>query len=393
MQTSFGFWARALLVPALAVLCAYATYMSSLGSRTIFIYLLIVFLLSANIASLVRESARGVFVVVAAVFFGLSVIEAISFLLETKPTILTGMEHVFTRHAVFGWGAGDPGVYHAKMVAPKTGKTIFNATYTIDTDRLRKTVSADRGPTIAFFGDSFTFGVGVNDLETMPQAFADLTDHKIRVLNLGFWAYSPQQFQRAMETGVLDKIIGPDLRLFVFLTAPWQSDRVACKADYVTGAPRYVLENGTPTYVGTCYDHGKPKLRALLSHVATYRVFFQRYFSMGTKADIDLFIAETIKAVELEKARYHAPTLVLYIASGKDNLWMSGYTDQDIMDRLRAGGVPVLDVSLAAHTYNNPNLSIPGDYHPTPYAHRERALLLKQFLESKMPDVLAGPKS
>ena len=46
-----------------------------------------------------------------------------------------------------------------------------------------------------------------------------------------------------METRQYGKAIGRHPALFVFLTAPWQSDRVACKATYVAGAPRYLLDS------------------------------------------------------------------------------------------------------------------------------------------------------
>jgi hypothetical protein len=50
-----------------------------------------------------------------------------------------------------------------------------------------------------FFGDSMTFGGGLNDDETLSQSFADLTDRKCRVLNPAVNAFGPQQFRRALE--------------------------------------------------------------------------------------------------------------------------------------------------------------------------------------------------
>lgn len=121
MQSNFGFWARAFIVPAFVVLCAYGTYVSPFGSRTIFVYLLLIFLLIVDIASLMREPARGVFVVFGAVFFGLCLIEGTSCLLESA-TVPTGLEHVFTHNSAFGWGAGEPGSYPAKMVDLRAAK-------------------------------------------------------------------------------------------------------------------------------------------------------------------------------------------------------------------------------------------------------------------------------
>jgi hypothetical protein len=386
MPHPFNFWARAVGVPACLFLLAYLIYAAHLDSGTAVLYLLLLFLLLVDITSLAPERARNVLLVLTALVFGFCVLEAASYAFASKLPAWIRTDGFVEPESLLGWGPGAPGVYHEKMVDTNSGRTIYDATYTLDDHRLRKTISSDRGPTIAFVGDSYTFGIGVNDAETMPQAFADLTGHRIRVLNLGFGAYSPQQFLRAMETGVFDKILGPDLRLFVLLTAPWHSERVACKADYVAGAPRYVLENGNPVYAGVCFDHGRPWLEGVLSRVAILRALSTRY-SFASSDDIQLYIAEIRKAAALARQRYHVPTVILFMSAG--NMWMSAYTDQEIMKELRAGGLPVIDTSLAEHTWNNAKLMIPGGWHPTPFAHRARAMLLKQFLVAKMPEILA----
>ncbi|MGC2050206.1 MAG: SGNH/GDSL hydrolase family protein [Methylovirgula sp.] len=386
MPHHMKFWACAVGMPFCLGLCAYLIYVSHFASHTTVLYLLLLLLLLADITSLVPEWARRAFLVLTALMFGLCLVEAAALAFASKSPAWIRTSGFVVPDRVLGWGPGYPGVYHAKIIDMNTGRTIYVAASTLDDHRLRKTISSDHGPTVAFVGDSFTFGIGVNDAETMPQAFADLTDHKIRVLNLGFGAYSPQQFLRAMETGVFDKILGPDLRLFVLLTAPWHSERVACKVDYVAGAPRYVLENGNPVYAGVCFDHGRPWLEGVLSRVAILRALSRRY-SFATNDDIRLYIAEIRTAAALARQRYHVPTVVLFMSAG--NMWMSGFTDQEIMKELRAGGLPVIDTSLAQHTWNNAKLMIPGGWHPTPFAHRARAMLLKQFLDVNMPEILA----
>lgn len=380
------FWVRAVGVPACLGLFGYLIFALRIAPHTIAFYLLLAFLLFVDIASLVPDRARAAFIVLAALASGLCAIEVVALIFDPKLPILIRPNGFVVRDPVFGWGPGSPGAYREKMVDANTGRTIYDATYTLGNDRLRKTVSSDHGPTIAFVGDSYTFGISVNDADTMPQAFADLTNRKIRVLNLAFEAYSPQQFLRAMETGAFDKIVGPDLRAFVLLTAPWHSERVACEADYVAGAPSYVLRNGNPVYAGVCFEHGRPWIEGVLSHVALLRTLSKRY-SVVTGGDIQLYIAEILKAAALAKQRYHVPTIILFMSAG--NMWMGGFTDQEIMGKLRAGGLPVIDASLAEHTWNNPKLIIPGSWHPTPFAHRARAALLKQFLVGNMPDVLA----
>ena len=93
--------------------------------------------------------------------------------------------------------------------------------------RNRQVISAPMGPTVAFFGDSMTFGQGVPDADTLPQAFADATGYRWRVLNLAFPGYGPQQFLRALETDIFRDLL-TEPRLFVFLTAPWHAERSSC---------------------------------------------------------------------------------------------------------------------------------------------------------------------
>jgi hypothetical protein len=60
-------------------------------------------------------------------------------------------------------GPEHAGRFHAEKTDPKSATPIYSTDYyyTIDANLLRETHSADTGPTIAFFGDSFTFGEGV----------------------------------------------------------------------------------------------------------------------------------------------------------------------------------------------------------------------------------------
>jgi hypothetical protein len=385
-----SFWVRAVGVPAGLALCAYLIGISHFAPRSIAVYLLLLFLLLVDIISLIPDRARAPFVVLAALVLGLCLIEGVALAFVHKPPISIQQKGLLAHDSILGWRNGNPGVYSDKRIDSNTGATIYNVRYTIDENSLRKTISSDHGPTVAFLGDSFTFGLGVKDADTMPQAFADLTDHKIRVLNLGVEGYSPAQFLHAMQTGVFDKVIGPKPSLFVFLTSPWQSSRVACKLDYVAGAPRYTLdEKGKPLYAGVCrVEHGK-FMQELLSHTAIFPALFQRLNHLCTRPDLKLYVAETLEAAALARERYHVPTIVLFVAAGYRNLRLSGFSDQDILGQLRAGGVPVIDASLGKNPAEDPKLGIAGDGHPTPFAHRARAILLKQYLLTNMPQILS----
>jgi hypothetical protein len=172
-----------------------------------------------------------------------------------------------------------PGTNSRKKRVAANGDVIYDVVNTIDVHLTRKVVSAESGPTIAFFGDSFTFGAGVQDAETFPQAFADMTDRKLRVLNLGVTAYGPQQFLRALEIDVHDALLRQDPRLFVMLTSPWHASRTSCKASNAWLGPSYALENGAPVYRGPCSARVLGvlgMLHTLFRSTEAYKYFFDR---------------------------------------------------------------------------------------------------------------------
>ena len=65
-----------------------------------------------------------------------------------------------------------------------------------------------------FFGDSFTFGEGVNDEDTLPNAFSIVSG--MRVLNFGINGYGPHHMLRLLELDVPKKITSSFPRLMVY---------------------------------------------------------------------------------------------------------------------------------------------------------------------------------
>ncbi|MDQ6703547.1 MAG: hypothetical protein M3Z96_10830 [Pseudomonadota bacterium] len=103
----------------------------------------------AGIASRLRGKLRDGLVVLASLAFGLSIIEATAAILETKvsPVITTGLSVL---QPVVGWGPEHAGRFHAEKTDPKSGVLIYRVDYTIDSNLLRETHSAETGPTIVF---------------------------------------------------------------------------------------------------------------------------------------------------------------------------------------------------------------------------------------------------
>ncbi len=340
------------------------------------------FLLAADLTSLVRGKLRDALLVVTTALFGLAVIEFVGDI--SRPAVYARTTKGFAAHVpVMGWGPGGAGHFRAEKIDPRTGKTIYDVVYTIDSDLLRETQSCDTCATIVFFGDSFTFGEALNDDSAFPQVFADAVDRKMRVLNLGFSGYGPQQFLREEETGRFDKVIGPHPKLFIFLTTPWHAQRTACKADWVLYGPRYVLENDKVAYKGPCFSGPLLWAQEWMVHTSPYRLFVEPYMDRITRADIDLYVRILVAATKLAKQKYGAITVIPYMRA-PDILRSVGLTDEDVIKALEAGGAKVVDVSLPASAKNN----IPGDGHPTAYANRVRSAILKRYIEQNLPGLL-----
>ena len=329
-------------------------------------------------AVVVGGRLRDAFVVVASVVLCLAAAEAYA-LVASAPAIEVSTPGYSLPHPVLGWAPGHPGVFHDRKLDGKTGRVIYDVDYTIDEYRNRQVISMPLGESVAFFGDSMTFGQGVPDAETLPQAFADATTgYRLRVLNLAFPGYGPQQFLRALETDMFRDLL-TEPRLFVFLTAPWHAERSACMSTFMLRAPRYVIVDGRPAYKDECIDHWLVRLRYLLTRTAIYSVFFEPVFGGAGPADMDLYVAILIRAGQLARERYGVPTLILYQPYDA-YVRRAGLTDRQIMQRLRDGGLLVIDAGLDPNDFPGQTLTIPGDGHPTGVANRAWAVLVRDAL-------------
>jgi hypothetical protein len=186
------------------------------------------------------------------------------------------------------------------------GSVIYDVDYTIDQHRNRQVISAPTGTSVAFFGDSMTFGQGVRMPRHCRRPLRTPPDIGCTSLNLAFPGYGPQQFLRALETDMFGDLL-TEPHLFVFLTAPWHAERSACTSNFVLRAPRCVMVEGRPAYKDKCIDHWPMRLRSWLTRTAIYSVFFESVFGGAGPADMDLYVAVLIRAGQLARERYGVP--------------------------------------------------------------------------------------
>ena len=329
------------------------------------------------LAALFRGRLRDVFAIVTSLVFSLFAIEIYIILTDVPRTLDVTTSHTVSR-PILGWGPAQPGVFHHTKVEAKTGRVVFDVDYTIDAHLHRQVISAAEPPTIVFAGGSDTFGEGLSDADTLPQQFADATGRRFHVVNLAYPGYGPQQFLRGLETGLFDDVVSQP-RLFVIQVTPWQLVRTSCLEDQVGRAPRYELENGQPTLHGTC-EEGWPFVFRALSQVSSiYRSFISRAMQGANPERIDLFVAILARAGDITRSKYGAQTLIVYEPNGA-YLRPAGYTDAQLMQRLRDAGLAVVDGGLDPAAFPGENLEIVGEGHPSAVANRAWAALVRDYL-------------
>lgn len=335
------------------------------------------FVLLAVLTSVLRGRRRDLVLIATSSVFGMLVVEAVAEHIAPAPPQRVDTPKLSVYWPEMGWGPR-PGQIHEKEINPITKATIYEVDYTIGSNLLRQTRSCDACATVVFFGDSFTFGHGVNDADTLPQAFANIFDRKLRVLNLAFPGYGPQHFLRELQNGRFDEVIGPRPKLFVFLTAAWHAERTACKRHWLRDAPRYALEQGRLVYTGACAAR-KLWLPDWIAQTAIYRAFIDPVVKKPTYGDVDLYIRILLAAADLAREKYGAPTLIAYLKVPDAYLRGTGFSNAEIVRRLQDGHAAVVDVTLSKQ--RAADISIPGDGHPTPYANRLRAAILKNYIQ------------
>jgi hypothetical protein len=130
-------------------------------------------------------------------------------------------------------------------------------------------------------------------------------------------------------------------------------------------------------------------VREWLENMASYRLFIEPYLQKGTHEDVELYIRILLAAVSLAKENYGVATLIPYIRNPR-YLEGTGFSDDEIVQRLRDGGAAVVDVSLAKEEAAGTKLHFEGDPHPTALANRLRASLLEEYIENRMPGILVA---
>jgi hypothetical protein len=331
----------------------------------------------------------------AAVALGLVVLDAFAGLLTPTP-YGQGLVRTFDPQ---WWPPPDPVVGfrpapHSEVTATATydGQPIYRRTYHFDKEGGRVTTPATANTPdtdlYLFLGDSFAFGQGLNDDETLASQFVKANDGKVRAINLGVPGYGPNHLVHMFEAGLMDRYIGQPVKAVITWIIPAQLARVTGDGTWLGSSPRYELDDGKLTYTGSFdgYRFSHP-LALLRYHLGLHFAFVDAIgMKQRQEQQIDLFVAMLARLQHFAREKFNAPLIVVY--SWPDESTRAGYGSSefgqpvlvDVLKRLRALGIQLVSVDKQASPYKVDQLLIPYDGHPALFTNQLMAKELKREL-------------
>lgn len=228
---------------------------------------------------------------------------------------------LFREDALLGWKLRPSQVVRAIATLP--GKTVYDVTYTIDASGHRLTPPLAAGNSahecVFFFADSFVFGEGVEDQESLPYQFGRLTDGRVRIINFAAPGYGAEHMLAILERGELSGRPPCEPTHVIYVALPHHVLRAAGKTPYSTHGPRYRLRpDQQPEYAGTKIGVAEPtvshenwlrrELDFQLSKSSVRRALLRRP-PRTTEADIELYEAILKRTFQLMEHRWPSAQL------------------------------------------------------------------------------------
>ncbi|MGZ3338692.1 MAG: hypothetical protein ACXWLB_12620 [Reyranella sp.] len=269
---------------------------------------------------------------------------------------------------------------------------LYRRTYHFDADAARVTPQAPAGAdTYLFLGDSFIFGQGLPDDETLAAQFGKADGLKVRTVNLGVPGNAPNHLVRAFEAGLLDRYASQPVKAVVTWIIPAQLARVTGDGSWLGSSPRYVLENGKLRHTGT-FDEYRLRHPLVGAKYLLGELFpFVDAIGMKQRQDeqVELFVAMMVRLQQYSREKFGAPFIVIY--SWPDETSSPGHGESEfaqpmlagVIERLRKLGIPLISVDHVTSAYDVSQLLIPHDGHPNAFTTDLIAAELKRFLKAQ----------
>lgn len=278
------------------------------------------------------------------------------------------------------------GIFTANKLAGN-GEVIYDTIFTIGSDGFRVTPQYEvkQKHRINFFGDSFTFGEGVADDQTMAYFVGDLVNKQqsqkfspLQVKNYGIHGWGVHQSLAILQGNLETKA---DIQ-FV-LTAPWHASRAACADSFSLGSPKYKLDtSGLVSRDGYCrsfawVEHSPKALRGLITSSKIYNLIQDSLLvTYDQDKQIEIYLG-ILKAIQAQVKSRDEQLIVGFIKA--DDQWFVGtYNNDKLVAKMKNDGIRVIDMTLADKNelLERKYYLHEQDKHPTGEANFARSKLL-----------------
>jgi hypothetical protein len=174
---------------------------------------------------------------------------------------------------------------------------VYSVAYTIDEHGLRISPPYNKSNLVGcalFFGDSFTFGLGLNDNETLPYQVGIKSGGIYRIFNFALAGYGPHQMLSALEHNLVERIVNCDGPKFgIYQAIPEHIIRSAGLTNWDYHGPKYILgRQGEVMFAGS-FDDGKMIIQEIIKILNKSKIYRQiignRRFIFRDR-DINLFV-------------------------------------------------------------------------------------------------------
>lgn len=268
------------------------------------------------------------------------------------------------------------------------GEKVYDVYYNIDKNGLRVTPSSNNqaDKCLLFFGDSFMFGLALNDNETLPYYLGEKTNNKYKIYNFGVGGYSPASVLSQIESSrVANAAKSCKTSTAIIDFMPDHIVRVAGKKTWSEWTPYYELVDGEIVYKGTFHKRaGKLSgfIKEIMLKSQTYiyinRIIVSENENLGSEefvSNLDLSIAILNKSRKLLREKCNVNRfIVVYYDDIRQN--------QDIVNRLNINSFEYYPVAGILPDFQNKanDYFIKGDNHPSKYSNEKLAdFLVKQL--------------
>jgi hypothetical protein len=286
------------------------------------------------------------------------------------------------------WHIADPFLGHIlppnahivyKMV--QEGTLIYQATFTTDAYHRRITPIdhlEQRHKFLLFFGCSMTFGLGVNDDETMPFYAAQYASH-YRPYNYGVSGYGPHYMLAQLQRGTLTKEMHENGGIAIYTFIDHHINRaigtMRVYNDWEEHAPFYTLDAHNRLVRKGDFTSGRPLVSFLYWVLGKSQIFQYYHISFPVRIRAE-HIRLTARIIAAARTAFHQqfPHAEFYVL-----LYPGVRRGQDLIPYLAQAGVKYLDYSHLID-WPQPGLTLADGSHPTAQGHRTVATQLAKDL-------------